>query len=93
MKQRSSSPGWTEPQAAEKIPALIECNRPRLIGPAREHWVKTDLTTPQGIFGMPQHLTVPIYQRPYVWTQEDQWAPLWGDIRRLTEHRMDNESA
>ncbi|GEC73865.1 DUF262 domain-containing protein [Microbacterium maritypicum] len=55
--------------------------------------MKTDLTTPQGIFGMPQHLTVPIYQRPYVWTQEDQWAPLWGDIRRLTEHRMDNESA
>lgn len=52
--------------------------------------MKTDLTTPQGIFGMPQHLTVPIYQRPYVWTQEEQWAPLWGDIRRLTEHRMDN---
>lgn len=52
--------------------------------------MKTDLTTPQGIFGMPQHLTVPIYQRPYVWTQEDQWAPLWGDIRRLTEHRLDN---
>ncbi|WP_315073818.1 DUF262 domain-containing protein [uncultured Microbacterium sp.] len=52
--------------------------------------MKTDLTTPQGIFGMPQHLTVPIYQRPYVWTQEDQWAPLWGDIRRLTEHRMEN---
>lgn len=52
--------------------------------------MKTDLATPQGIFGMPQHLTVPIYQRPYVWTQEDQWAPLWGDIRRLTEHRLDN---
>lgn len=52
--------------------------------------MKTDLTTPQGIFGMPQHLTVPIYQRPYVWTQEDQWAPLWGDIRRLTEHRLEN---
>lgn len=52
--------------------------------------MKTDLTTPQGIFGMPQHLTVPIYQRPYVWTQEDQWAPLWSDIRRLTEHRLEN---
>lgn len=52
--------------------------------------MKTDLTTPQGIFGMPQHLTVPIYQRPYVWTQEEQWAPLWGDIRRLTEHRLEN---
>lgn len=55
--------------------------------------MKTDLTTPQGIFGMPQHLTVPIYQRPYVWTQEEQWAPLWGDIRRLTEHRLDNPAS
>lgn len=55
--------------------------------------MKTDLTTPQGIFGMPQHLTVPIYQRPYVWNQEDQWAPLWGDIRRLTEHRLENPNS
>lgn len=55
--------------------------------------MKTDLTTPQGIFGMPQHLTVPIYQRPYVWSEEDQWAPLWGDIRRLTEHRLENPTS
>lgn len=52
--------------------------------------MQTDLITPQQIFGMPQHLTVPIYQRPYVWTQEDQWAPLWSDIRRITEHRLEN---
>src|SRR5690606_4011787 len=50
--------------------------------------VKTDVTTPQGIFGMPQHLTVPIYQRPYVWNEDDQWGPLWGDIRRIAEHRL-----
>jgi hypothetical protein len=55
--------------------------------------VKTDLTTPQGIFGMPQHLTVPIYQRPYVWNEEEQWAPLWADIRRITEHRLDNHGS
>lgn len=51
--------------------------------------MKTDLTTPQGIFGMPQHLTVPIYQRPYVWNEEEQWAPLWADIRRISEHRIE----
>ena len=50
--------------------------------------MKTDVTTPQGIFGMPQHLTVPIYQRPYVWNEDDQWGPLWGDIRRIAEHRL-----
>lgn len=36
--------------------------------------MRTDVTTPQGLFGMPQHLTVPIYQRPYVWSEEEQWA-------------------
>ncbi len=34
--------------------------------------MKTDVTTPQGIFVMPQHLTVPIYQRPYVWTEDEE---------------------
>jgi len=28
-------------------------------------------------------LVVPIYQRPYVWTEDKQWGPLWSDIQRL----------
>ncbi len=48
----------------------------------------TLVQTPQQIFTLPQHLTVPLFQRPYVWTEEDQLAPLWTDIRRLTELRM-----
>jgi hypothetical protein len=28
---------------------------------------------------------VPLYQRPYVWHQEEQWEPLWSDIQRLAE--------
>lgn len=50
--------------------------------------MKTDVTTPQGLFGMPQHLTVPLYQRPYVWNEDEQWGPLWADIRRIAEHRL-----
>ncbi|MEV8135890.1 DUF262 domain-containing protein [Microbacterium aurantiacum] len=50
--------------------------------------MKTDVTTPLGIFGMPQHLTVPLYQRPYVWNEDEQWGPLWADIRRIAEHRL-----
>lgn len=60
---------------------------------AKENPVKTDLATPQLIFNMPQHLTVPIYQRPYVWTEDEQWAPLWADIRRITEHRLDSPTS
>lgn len=29
---------------------------------------------------------VPLYQRPYVWQEEDQWAPLWEDILVLLRH-------
>lgn len=55
--------------------------------------MKTDVTTPQGIFGMPQHLTVPIYQRPYVWTEDEQWGPLWADVRRIADHRVQNPNS
>ncbi len=27
---------------------------------------------------------IPLFQRSYVWKKEDQWAPLWADISRLT---------
>lgn len=45
--------------------------------------VETNVRTPMQIFSLPQQLVVPLFQRPYVWEQEEQWAPLWGDIRRL----------
>ena len=48
----------------------------------------TQVQTPQEIFTLPQHLTVPLFQRPYVWTEEDQLGPLWQDIRRVTDLRM-----
>lgn len=28
---------------------------------------------------------VPLYQRPYVWKQDEQWEPLWEDIAALAE--------
>ncbi|MCE0539882.1 DUF262 domain-containing protein [Kineosporia rhizophila] len=39
---------------------------------------------------MPQQLVVPLFQRPYVWDEEGQWAPLWQDVRRLVEHHLDH---
>ncbi len=40
------------------------------------------------MFFMPQKLLVPLFQRPYVWSLEAQWTPLWEDVRRLAERRM-----
>lgn len=50
--------------------------------------MQTDVRTPLEIFSMPQHLTVPVFQRRYVWTAETQWEPLWRDISRVAERRL-----
>ncbi|WP_051265679.1 GmrSD restriction endonuclease domain-containing protein [Nakamurella lactea] len=50
--------------------------------------MKTDVLTPLQVFNLPQRLAVPLFQRKYVWSQADQWEPLWDDIRRLAELRL-----
>lgn len=37
------------------------------------------------VFMHPQRLIVPLFQRPYVWNEENQWEPLWNDVVRLSE--------
>jgi uncharacterized protein with ParB-like and HNH nuclease domain len=49
--------------------------------------METRVRTPLEIFGLSQHLSVPLFQRRYVWDQDDQWAPLWDDVRRTAELR------
>ena len=53
----------------------------------------THVRTPLAIFSLPQQLMVPLFQRPYVWDEENQWAPLWADIRRLAEHQLAHPGA
>lgn len=50
--------------------------------------MKTDVLTPQAVFYLPQHLVVPLFQRPYVWDEAEQWMPLWQDISRLADLRL-----
>lgn len=52
--------------------------------------MKTDVLTPQAVFYLPQRLEVPLFQRPYVWEENDQWLPLWQDIARLAELYLAN---
>jgi hypothetical protein len=37
------------------------------------------------IFGAQTRHTVPLFQRPYVWSKEEQWEPLWEDVLGLLE--------
>src|SRR5215213_10308232 len=50
--------------------------------------METNVRTPLEIFTLPQHLVVPLFQRPYVWDEDEQWAPLWHDVRRMAELRL-----
>lgn len=37
------------------------------------------------VFTQQTRYTVPLFQRPYVWKKEDQWQPLWDDVREAAE--------
>lgn len=37
------------------------------------------------VFMQPQRLVVPLFQRPYVWNEENQWEPLWNDAVRVAD--------
>ncbi|WP_340699131.1 GmrSD restriction endonuclease domain-containing protein [Cellulosimicrobium funkei] len=50
----------------------------------------TNVRTPLQIFNLPQHLVVPLFQRPYVWDEEEQWQPLWQDITRMANLQLAN---
>lgn len=41
--------------------------------------------SPCVLFEGKEHYEIPAFQRPYVWSEEDQWAPLWDDVVRVAE--------
>ena len=54
--------------------------------------METRVRTPLDIFNLSQHLNVPLYQRRYVWEENEQWEPLWSDVRRTAELRAAGRS-
>ena len=49
----------------------------------------TDVLNPKDLFQKQVRYTIPAFQRPYVWSQEDQWEPLWDDVRNVAENYLD----
>lgn len=47
--------------------------------------MKPDKLTVHDLFQKERRYVVPLYQRAYVWSQEEQWEPLWEDIERQAE--------
>jgi hypothetical protein len=44
---------------------------------------------PAEIFGNHIRYVVPLFQRPYVWNENDQWAPLWDDVAGVAQAVLD----
>lgn len=47
--------------------------------------MKAEPRTINDLFESSVRYIVPLYQRPYVWNEEDQWEPLWRDLRDLLD--------
>ena len=45
----------------------------------------TSILNPRDLFMKTVCYTIPTFQRPYVWTHDEQWEPLWNDVRNLAE--------
>ena len=44
--------------------------------------------TPRALFDGNVTFEIPPFQRPYVWTEDEQWQPLWDDIVRITDSKL-----
>jgi hypothetical protein len=54
--------------------------------------VKPDTRTVKELFERDVRYVVPLYQRPYVWSADRQWQPLWEDIEAILEQRLNGGS-
>ncbi|MEX2211237.1 MAG: DUF262 domain-containing protein [Gaiellaceae bacterium] len=53
--------------------------------------MKPETRTVTELFERDVRYVVPLYQRPYVWNESDQWEPLWEDIRVLLDHQLSGQ--
>lgn len=49
----------------------------------------TGILSPKRLFQKDVRYTIPPFQRPYVWSQDEQWEPLWEDVRNVAENFLE----
>jgi hypothetical protein len=50
--------------------------------------MKADTLTVKEVFSRDIRYVVPLFQRPYVWTKDDHWEPLWEDVVAVSERLL-----
>ena len=53
--------------------------------------MQTILKTVQEFLNMDQRFLIPLFQRGYAWTAENQWDLLWDDVQLLTDQVLNGE--
>ncbi len=59
---------------------------------AQDGSIKVQVRHLRDLFQVPIRYVVPPYQRRYVWTEDDQWDPLWEDVSDLAESHLEATS-
>ena len=49
--------------------------------------------TVSAVCGTERRYLIPLFQRPYVWSRENQWEPLWEDIADRADRELDQSRA
>lgn len=49
--------------------------------------------TVSAVFAGERRYVIPLFQRPYVWTREGQWEPLWDDIAQRADRELEKPDA
>lgn len=50
--------------------------------------MKADSLNAKDLFGKQINYVIPAFQRPYVWTKDDQWEPMWEDVQDVAERYL-----
>ena len=53
--------------------------------------MKADPYDIKTVFNFERQLFAPLFQRPYVWNEEDQWEPLWQDVLRVANQLLEGK--
>lgn len=52
-----------------------------------------DVLNLKTLFGSEVSYRIPQFQRPYAWKREDQWEPLWEDVRKVAGNVLRSEAS
>ena len=55
--------------------------------------MKAEILTLKALFQKDIQYIIPAFQRPYVWTMDEQWEPLWNDVRNVAEQYLEHLAA